>query len=90
VPRLSALPFISEVQDVQMKCIQNKIITSQKAFIIHIYGLHHYKGKLLKFFSEYITFSINFNVGFQVLKVVDLNLADKVLYITPQEKIQWG
>jgi hypothetical protein len=46
-----------------MKVIQNKIIISQKAFIIHIYGLHHYKGKLSFFFSEYITFSINFNMG---------------------------
>jgi hypothetical protein len=27
----------------------NKIIISQKTFIIHIYGLHHYKGKLSKF-----------------------------------------
>jgi hypothetical protein len=33
------------VQDVQIKSIQNKIIISQKAFTIHIYGLHHYKGK---------------------------------------------
>jgi hypothetical protein len=38
------------VQDVRMKGIQNKIIISQKAFIIHIYELHHYKGKLSKFF----------------------------------------
>jgi hypothetical protein len=28
--------------------------------------------------------------GFQVLKVVDLNLVDNVLHITPQEKIQLG
>jgi hypothetical protein len=47
-----------------MKGIQNKIIISQKAFIIHIYGLHHYKGKLSEFLSEYIAFSINFSVGF--------------------------
>jgi hypothetical protein len=46
-----------------MKDTQNKIIISQKAFTIHIYGLHHYKGKISKYFSEYITFSINFNVG---------------------------
>jgi hypothetical protein len=46
-----------------MKGIQNKIIISQKTFIIHIYGLHHYKGKLSKFFSVYITFSVNFDVG---------------------------
>jgi hypothetical protein len=26
---------------------------------MHIYGLHHYKGKI----SEYITFSTNFNLG---------------------------
>jgi hypothetical protein len=47
------------LQAVRMKGIQNKIIISQKAFIIHIYGLHHYKGKLSKFISDYITFSIN-------------------------------
>jgi uncharacterized membrane protein len=46
-----------------MKGIQNKIIISQKAFIIHIYGLHYYKRKLSKLFSEYIIFSVNFNVG---------------------------
>jgi hypothetical protein len=28
--------------------------------------------------------------GSQVSKVVDLNLVDNVLHITPQEKIQWG
>jgi hypothetical protein len=39
-----------------MKGIQNKII------MIYIYGLHHYKGKVSKFFSECVTFSINFNV----------------------------
>jgi hypothetical protein len=47
-----------------MKGTQNEIIISENAFIIHIYGLHHYKGKLSKFFPEYITFSINFNVGY--------------------------
>jgi hypothetical protein len=26
---------------------QNKIIIFQKAFMIHIHGLHHYKGKIL-------------------------------------------
>jgi hypothetical protein len=112
------------MQGVQMKVIQNKIIISQKAFIIYIYGLHHYKGKPSKLFSEHITFSINFNVsslggttniqtifelvprclkhvwcyrshsipyaGFQVLNVIDLNLVDNVLHITPQEKIQRG
>jgi hypothetical protein len=46
-----------------MKGIQNKIIISQKAFIIHICVLHHYKGKLQCFFYEYITFLINLNVG---------------------------
>jgi hypothetical protein len=46
-----------------MKGIQNKIIISQKACIVPICGLHHYKGKLLQFFPEYITFSINSNVG---------------------------
>jgi hypothetical protein len=47
-----------------MKGIQNKIIISRKEFIIHIYGLHHYKGKLSKLSSEHITFSVNFIVGF--------------------------
>jgi hypothetical protein len=28
-------------------------------------------------------------VGFQVLKVIDLNLVDNVLHITPQDNIQW-
>jgi hypothetical protein len=32
---------------------KNKTIISQKAFILHIYGLHHYKGKLSKFFWVY-------------------------------------
>jgi hypothetical protein len=36
-----------------MKGIQNKIIVSQKAFIIHIYGLHHNKGKLSNIFWLY-------------------------------------
>jgi tRNA(Phe) wybutosine-synthesizing methylase Tyw3 len=44
--------YMDIVQDVWMKGIQNKISVSQKAFIIHIYGLHHYKGKLSKFFSQ--------------------------------------
>jgi hypothetical protein len=39
------------------------MIISQKGFIIHIYVLHSYKGKLSKFFSEYINFSVNFSVG---------------------------
>jgi hypothetical protein len=76
----------------------------------------------VKAFSDYITFSMYFNVGFiggttnietifdlvlrclkhvwcyrshsvpysdfQILKVVDLNLVDNVLHITPQEKIR--
>jgi hypothetical protein len=46
-----------------MKGIQNKMIISQKVFIIHICGLHHYKGKVSEFLLEYVTFSINFNVG---------------------------
>jgi hypothetical protein len=46
-----------------MRGIQNKIIISQKPFFTHIYGLRNYKGKLSKFFSAYITFSINFSVG---------------------------
>jgi hypothetical protein len=40
-----------EIEIVQTKGIQNKIIISHKAFIIYIYGLHHYKGKLPKFSS---------------------------------------
>jgi hypothetical protein len=109
-----------DVQGVRVKGIQNKIIISKKAFIIHIYGLHHYNGKLSKFFFEYITFPVNFNVGslggmtnvqtifdlvprclkhvwcyhshsvpyagFQVFKVIDLYLVNKVLHITPEEK----
>jgi hypothetical protein len=51
------------IQAVLKKGIQNKIIISRKTFIMHIYGLHHYKGKLSKIFSGYLTFSINFNVG---------------------------
>jgi hypothetical protein len=35
-----------DIQSFQMICIQNKIVISQRAFITHIYGLHHYKGKL--------------------------------------------
>jgi hypothetical protein len=101
-----------------MKGIQNKVIISQKAFIIHIYELHNYKRKLSKVFSQYITLSVNLNVdslggttniqtlfdlvprclkhvwcyrshsvryaGFQVLKVVALNLVHNVLHITPR------
>jgi hypothetical protein len=51
------------IQGIWVKGIQNKTIIYQKAFIIHIYWLHHYKEKLSKFFSEYITFSTNVNVG---------------------------
>jgi hypothetical protein len=54
---------VATFQDVQMKGIQNKIIISQKVFIIQIYELHHYKMKLSKFFSEHMTFTINFSVG---------------------------
>jgi hypothetical protein len=50
------------VYDVRMKGIQNEIIISQEVFIIHINGLHHYKAKLSKLFSAYITFSVNSNV----------------------------
>jgi hypothetical protein len=28
--------------------------------------------------------------GFQLLKVVDLNLVENVHHITPKEEIQWG
>jgi hypothetical protein len=82
------------------------------------------KNKKYQRFSEYTSFTINFNVyspggrtniqaifdlvprclkhvwrcrshsdpcaGFQVLKVVDLNLVDNALHIIPQEKVQWG
>jgi hypothetical protein len=50
-------------QGIRMKGIQNKIIISHKAFIIHIYEIRHYKGELSKFLSEYIIFSVNFNLG---------------------------
>jgi hypothetical protein len=97
-----------------MNGIQNKIIISQKTCIIHIYGSYNYKGKLIKVLSQYITFSVNFNMssldgtifdlvsrslklilcyrrhsvpyaGFRALNVVDLNLVDSVVHITPQE-----
>jgi hypothetical protein len=55
--------MVEDVLGVQMKGLQNKLIISQKAFIIHIYGLHHYKGQLLQLFSDYITFSTNLNLG---------------------------
>jgi hypothetical protein len=48
---------------VRMEGIQNNIIIYQNAFIIHNYGLHLYKGKLFHVLSEYITSSINFNMG---------------------------
>jgi hypothetical protein len=38
------------IQSVRVKGIQTKIIIPQKAFLIHIYGLQHYKGKLLFYF----------------------------------------
>jgi hypothetical protein len=53
-----------QIQGVRMRGIQNKTIISHKAFIIHVYGLYHYKGKVSKFLSVYIIFSIDFNVGF--------------------------
>jgi hypothetical protein len=37
------------IKSVRIKDIQNKIITFQKAFIIHTNGLHHYKRKLSEF-----------------------------------------
>jgi hypothetical protein len=36
-----------------MKGIQNKIIIAQKAFIIHVYGSHYYKGEAIKDFWAY-------------------------------------
>jgi hypothetical protein len=42
--------FVTLIQGVRMKGIQNKIIIYQKAFIIHIYGLPHYKGNYQSFF----------------------------------------
>jgi hypothetical protein len=56
-----ALYYPHLAQDVRMKDIQNEIIIANNTFIIHIYGLHHYKGKLSKFSSEYIIFSASFN-----------------------------
>jgi hypothetical protein len=47
-----------------MKGIQNKIIITQKEFTIHIYGLHHYEGKLSKFFFCVYNFLNKFQCGF--------------------------
>lgn len=47
------------LQGVQMKDIQNKIVISQKAFMCYTIT----NGNLQSFFSEYINFSVNFNVG---------------------------
>jgi hypothetical protein len=44
--RLEKESYFQVIQDVRMKGTQNEIIISEKAFIIHIYVLHHYKGKL--------------------------------------------
>jgi hypothetical protein len=51
------------IQNVWMKGIQNKIIVSQIAFIIYIYGLHHYKGKLSEFFFWVYYFLNKFQCG---------------------------
>jgi hypothetical protein len=37
------------IEGVRKKGIQNKIIIPQKASVMHIYELHHYKGKLSVF-----------------------------------------
>jgi hypothetical protein len=63
------------LQNVWMKGIQNKIFISQKTIIIHIYGLHHYKGKPSKFVSEYITrqisrrYATSFHVAWSIFGV---------------------
>jgi hypothetical protein len=80
-----------------MICIQNKIIVSQKTFIIYgslggttnIQMIFDLLPRCLKHVWCYRSHSI-FYAGFQVLKVVDLNLVDNVLHINPEEKIQWG
>jgi hypothetical protein len=51
--------ILRPIQCVRMKGIQNKIMIYINLWV----PLHHYKGKLSKFLSQYITFSINFNVG---------------------------
>jgi hypothetical protein len=81
-----------------------KVITSQKVFITHIYGLHHYRGtwwhdkypddirpvsRCLKHVWCYRSHGVPY-AGFQVLKAFDLNRVDNVLHMTPQEKIQCG
>jgi hypothetical protein len=64
-----------------MNGIENKIIISQKAFMIHIYGIHHYKGKLSKFSSDYsITFSVNFDVGSHAVTTNIQTILDFVLF----------
>jgi hypothetical protein len=45
-----------------MKGIQNKIIISEKAFIIHIYGLQPLQKETVEVFSEFITVYVNFSV----------------------------
>jgi hypothetical protein len=54
--------YVVIIQGVRMKCIKNKIIISQKTCILHIYGLHHYKGQLSKYFLG-IYVSVNLYVG---------------------------
>jgi hypothetical protein len=44
---------VLHVQSIGMKVTRNKRIIFKRAFIIHIYGLHYYRGKLTKLFSEY-------------------------------------
>jgi hypothetical protein len=58
-PSINRNPVSRDNKSVRMKGIQNKIIVSQKAFIIDNYGLHHYKGKPSKFLFEYINLSVN-------------------------------
>jgi hypothetical protein len=92
---------------------------SESIYYTHLW-VTSLQRETIKVFSEYITFSINFNVGslggttniqtifdlvprclkhvwcyrsqrvpyagFQVFKVIDLNLLDNVLHITPHEK----
>jgi hypothetical protein len=49
----TSMSLYINLQSVRMKGIQNKIIISQEEFIIHINGLHHYKGKLTIFLCVY-------------------------------------
>jgi hypothetical protein len=106
-----------------MKGIQKNNCISESIYYTHLW-VTSLRRETIKVFSEYITFSINFNVGslggttnikmilyliprclkhawcyhshrvpyagFQVLNVVDLNLADNVLHITKSSGVKSG